>query len=269
MSPQHLLSDTPHITKNNHSTIFKTITDESTGAIKSVGLFGKSIRELKSNFFSIRKNGIFNTLFNTSTIDTNVINTYNLAIKEAINNGATMADRQKIMQSAMKDTNRATSQLIGSTKGAIVETNALTLAQKQSTFAAKAHSTALKGLSIVGNILAGIGLSLVTFKVVSFIHEMVTANEQLLNSVKELSSEFKETESSINGYKDKIEELHKTINNGTSSISDVTQSRKDLMKIQDDLIENFGTEKETIDIVTEAINGQSDALEHLTQKKWC
>ena len=51
------------------STIFRTITDESTGAVKSIGLFGKSITDLRNSLNSIRKNGVLNTIFNTSTID--------------------------------------------------------------------------------------------------------------------------------------------------------------------------------------------------------
>ena len=115
--------------------IFRTITDESTGATKSIGLLGKSISELKSTISSIKVKGIINTFFNTSTIDENVVVDYNNAIKEATSNGATMAEKQQIMKSAMEVTNKATAQLIGSTNGATVSTKSLTAVQKASTIA--------------------------------------------------------------------------------------------------------------------------------------
>ena len=248
--------------------IFRTITNESTGAINSIGLFGKTIDELKNSLSSVKTNGLFNTLFNTSSIDEAVISKYNVEIGKAIVNNATMAEKQQIMKSAMESTNKATAQLIGSTNGAVVSTEALTAAQNQSTLAARAQAAALKAASIAGNVLASIGITFIISKALSFINEMISANEDLLNSAKELSSEFKETESSINGYKEKIKELYETINDSSSSISDVTQARKDLMVVQDELIKKFGTEKDTIDIVTQAINGQADALDYLSERQY-
>ncbi len=118
--------------------IFRTITDESTGATKSIGLFGKSLSELKNCISSIKSQGLINTIFNSSTINEDAIVRYNNAIIEATANGATMAEKQQIMKFAMEDTNKATAQLIGNTKGAIVGTEALTAAQRSSTLAARA-----------------------------------------------------------------------------------------------------------------------------------
>ena len=48
----------------------------------------------------------------------------------------------------------------------------------------------------------------------------------------------------------------------------MTDARKQLLSIQNDLIDNYGDEKDAIDIVTDAINGQADALDRLTASKW-
>ncbi len=97
---------------------------------------------------------------------------------------------------------------------------------------------------------------------------MATANEQLLNSAKELSNEFVQEKDAINDYKSKIEELKSIIDDNSSSYDKVSQARKDLMVVQDELIKKFGTEKETIDIITNAINDQSNALDELTKKQY-
>ncbi|MCI9676966.1 MAG: phage tail tape measure protein, partial [Lachnospiraceae bacterium] len=94
------------------------------------------------------------------------------------------------------------------------------------------------------------------------------AMEEVRQKAKELGDSFKSTKSDIESYKSQIEDLHKTINDSNSSIEDVTNARQTLMSVQNDLIDKFGTEKETIDLITSAINDQSDALDTLVGKQW-
>lgn len=68
----------------------------------------------------------------------------------------------------------------------------------------------------------------------------------------------------MDDYKSKIEELYKVINDESSSIEDTTNARKTLLPIQNELIDKFGTEKSVINNVTDAINGQTEALNKLS-----
>ena len=61
---------------NFNSTIFRTITDEVTGANKSIGLFGKSFTELKGILSSVKTNGLFKTSIISDT-DIQCIKDYN------------------------------------------------------------------------------------------------------------------------------------------------------------------------------------------------
>lgn len=94
------------------------------------------------------------------------------------------------------------------------------------------------------------------------------AMEEARQKAKDLGDTFKSTQSDIESYKSQIEELHKTINDSNSSIEDVTTARQTLMSVQDELIDKFGTEESAIKNVTDAINGQTEALDALTQIKW-
>ena len=94
------------------------------------------------------------------------------------------------------------------------------------------------------------------------------AMQEARQKAKDLGDTFKSTKSEIEDYKSQIEELHKTINDRNSSIEDVTNARKTLISVQDELIEKFGTEDSAIRNVTDAINGQTDALDILTRNKW-
>ena len=78
-----------------YSTIFRTITDDITGANKSIGLFGRSLNDIKGIITSFKQNGIISTLLNTPliNIDIDAIDAYNNAIKA----GKTFEDRKSVV----------------------------------------------------------------------------------------------------------------------------------------------------------------------------
>lgn len=143
---------------------------------------------------------------------------------------------------------------------AIAHNNAL----KQQTLGAKAATVAMKGLALAGNMIAMWAIS----EVVSGIYQLATYSETLADKAQEVGSAFKESESDISSYKDKIEELQNTINDSSSSYEDVTQARKDLITIQNELINKYGSEEGAIRNITDAIKGQSEALDELTSKQY-
>ena len=128
--------------------IFRTITDDITGANKSIGLFGKSLNDFKGILNSFKQNGFVNTLLNTPliNIDTTAIDNYNKQIRSSI-------PFEKALDIARRTTNADTIALIESSQGAEVQIERVTAAQKASTIAAKAHSVALKAVSIAGNMI--------------------------------------------------------------------------------------------------------------------
>lgn len=135
---------------------------------------------------------------------------------------------------------------------------------EQMTIGAKAANVALKGLALAGNMIAMWAIS----EVVSGIYQLATYSDTLADKAQEVGSAFKESESDISSYKDKIEELQNTINDSSSSYEDVTQARKDLMTIQNELIDKYGSEEGAIRNITDAIKGQSEALDDLTSKQY-
>ena len=100
------------------------------------------------------------------------------------------------------------------------------------------------------------------------IYKCNKAVKEARERAQELGDSFKETSSTIEDYKSKIEELYKVINDENSSIEDTTNARKSLLSIQDELIDKFGTEESVINNVTDAINGQTEALDKLSKVKW-
>ncbi len=132
--------------------------------------------------------------------------------------------------------------------------------------------SALNGLKSFGataiNALGGMAISAGVSLIISGISEIAKTSKNVAEKANKLGSAFNETQSDINGYKEKIQELQATINDSGSSVEEVTSARKNLMTVQDELIEKFGDEKETINLITDAVNGQTKAFDKLTEKQW-
>lgn len=116
-------------------------------------------------------------------------------------------------------------------KAAIAHNTAL----KQQTLGAKAANVAMKGLSIAGNVLLSMLVSLVVTKVVEWIdnvvHKTERMQEALENSVDEFNTatdELKTLEEELKTTTERLEELQKLADNGTISIAE--ESELDTLK---------------------------------------
>ena len=247
-----------------HSTIFKTITDESTGAVKSVGLFGKTLKEL---FANIKTNGLLNSIFNTSSIDTKAIDAYNKAITEATKNNVSMADKQQIMQTAMEGTNKETARLIKSTQGNIVKQKQLKAAQDATTLSAKAGKVALKGLAMAGNMIAMWAISEVIGGVINYLDEL---SHKAQNIAEEAESKFSESNEKNETYKQNIKSLdeykqkyQEILNSNDSEIG----KRKSLLELQGNINKLVGTQCEGLDLVNGKLDDQITKIEEITKSQ--
>lgn len=138
-----------------------------------------------------------------------------------------------------------------------------------STFSLKNAWNALK-VAVVSN---PIGATITAITAAVTVGTMVFSGfNQVLDDIRqkanELGDSLNSTKTEIEDYKTKIEELHDVINNSGSSIEDVTEARKSLMSIQDELIGKFGAEKSAVESITEAVNGQTQAFDELSQRQW-
>lgn len=129
---------------------------------------------------------------------------------------------------------------------------------------AKAGEVAMKGLTLAGNVLVSFLIS----QAIDGCIKLYRLSKDVAASANEVGSSFLSEKKSIESYEKQIAELYDTINDSSSSFEDVTNAREKLMDVQSELIDNFGTERSTIEYVTDAINGQVDALDKLSASKW-
>ena len=182
---------------NFNSAIFRTITDEVTGANKSIGLFGKSLTELKGILSSVKTNGLFKTSIISDT-DIQCIKDYNTLIE-----GGT--PHLEAMEQATKGASSATAQMIKNANGN-------TIALNQMTLGAKAASVTMKALSIAGNMIAFLAISKGISLVSEGIDKLIVTEKERQEELQEMASKAEEAKSNIESLTSSMSEHEKTVN---------------------------------------------------------
>ena len=174
------------------SMIFKTITDEATGAAKGVGLFGKSTSELKNIFASIKTNGLFKTSL-LSDADVACIEKYNNAIRDNV-------PHTEAMEIASKGASAGTQQLIANANGA-------TISLKNMTIGAKASTIAMNTLKTVMNAVWWMLILQIVTTVISKIVDLTKTQENAIEKAGEAMQKIKEQQDSLVSNKKTLDEI--------------------------------------------------------------
>lgn len=225
--------------------IFKTMTNAS-------GKTGIQPNNFISGLFNgdLFKKQTFSLSEVLSTSDVDAIKAYNKQIDKCVTS-------QTAFNRTMLNTSKEAQNVVAAANGNKVALDGLTKSSK-------AAELGMKALAMAGNMLLIYALT----SAVDIIYKCATASDRLAESAAQMGSEFASTKSDISDYKAKIEELYQTINDDTSSYEDTYNARQELLKIQDEMIDKFGDEADAVKLVTDAINGQTDSLDTLTQDKW-
>ena len=179
--------------------IFTTIKDNLTGLNNSIGLFGKSMGEIKDVIYDIQTLGLKKAVFEKPIYDISSIEVYNKKIEEGLS-------VEKARSEAIKNTNSATRALIASSDGAIEITEELTTASKASTIAAKAQSVAYKAVSVAANMLA---MALITKGVelaANAIDHYVNRAKYAAKAMEEAQQKIDDAQNSLKSISDAISE---------------------------------------------------------------
>lgn len=241
--------------------IFRTINADAKKLTEQFGLLNKSFRDIKKDFANGL--GVKNSLFQTSISKTDyqALQKFNTAI-QATNDGLTKSQRI---------TKAWNENMTGCSVAAKRMGNDLVTGKKNIQDVSKAMNTAsvsTKALGVAMNVMANVGFMLVITAITKVISELAQAQENAIQAAKEATETYKGELDSISDYKKRLSELHEELKSGNLSYEQTKTKRTELMSIQDELIEKFGNEKGAIESVTEAINGQVDALDELNEKAY-
>lgn len=250
--------------------LFTKLVDVVDKAVKSTGDLIPTVAGLAAVFYGLASiNGLIKTFANvTKLLEKATGEKQRSIISDTIETvKATIAE--KLHAQAIRDTTKATQEVTAATKnrtGAqIVDINTKEVVDAGAAAGAGGEGAAA-GLSAAG-FAAGVAVvALAAFATTAYL--VYQRNEALKDSALELSSSFKNSAKEVDGYKEKIAGLYDTINDSSTSYEDAKAARQELLGVQDELITKYGNEAENINIVTQAINGQVDALDALKDKQW-
>ena len=230
--------------------IFGTIKNDSDAAGVSLTLFHKKISDIIKDYKSISSDKIgvrklksgFSGVLQSDKIsddDIKAIEQYNSLILKNV-------DASVAYDKALGGASEATKTLVKNSKTATIDINALTQAESAATLATKALSVAL-------NMAFTLGISLVIQSIISGFSKLINAEAEAKQQAEENRQAAVE---SIESYKDEIESLQdvrsKYIKLATTT-SDLVKQKESLTELQDEVIKNFSTQKEQIDLLNESL----------------
>lgn len=134
------------------------------------------------------------------------------------------------------------------------------------TAASGSFSSLVTGL---GGATIAIGAAVVAIGgIIYALYQADEANEKFKESARQIGEEYSKTSDEIDDYKEQITELQDKLNDHNTTYEEGKQIREELLAIQDELIEKYGKEAGAVDLVTQAVQGNVEALEDLKQKQW-
>ena len=95
---------------------------------------------------------------------------------------------------------------------------------------------------------------------IKLVDEWINHTKYLNEASKQYGSQIKSTSKELDSFGEKIAKQKAIIDDNKSSIEDVTKARSELYDLQQQMVEAYGNEAGAIDVITEAINGNTDAL---------
>ena len=152
------------------------------------------------------------------------------------------------------NTNKATAELINSTKGAVVSEKAKTAALNASTVAAKASALATKALRVALSTLASIGISMAINGIITLIMNLVNAEKEAKQQAVENAKAYENQKTELESLKQKYIEI-------MDSEKDEATKAKELDSIKNTLAETYGVEKEALDKLNESRQAGLDLMD--------
>ena len=266
--------------------IFTTMNDQLTGATGKLGLFGRTLNQIGNDL----SQGKFASLFHlVPKSEITALQSYGQALlsnSNKIKNWDKALAKGKINQQTYNQTIEntvgslkglsTTSQLLGikikqlhsdflagkmSASEFTMQVNTLIGAQKAATVATQVLGTALKTAF-------NIGIGIAIGAIISWIQDLITENQRMAEVSKQAADEIKDELNGLEDYSEKIISLRKELESTNTTTERATDVRQELYDIQKDLIENYGAEKDSIDLVTGSIKDQIEELKNLGKQKY-
>ena len=129
------------------------------------------------------------------------------------------------------------------------------------------QSVGQKTIAVVGNMLTTLAVTAAINLVVKGITWLIERQENLRQASLEAGSELDKQSAAINDYKTQISSLKESLDEGNLSEQEAYDVRKQLISIQDELVDKYGSEAASIDLVNGKYQEQLDILNGIADQK--
>lgn len=208
------------------------------------------------------------TLFsNISTgikdVEKTQIEGYNKLLKDLVSGSE---NAQRNMESFKKTiANTRMSEYIQGLNGAEASLSGFSKSLGNVSIASKAAALGMQALSTAGNMLIGMAIGAAINGIINGLVYLAETEDRVAENAQEANSAYQDNASSLSQYESRVSELQSSLASGTLSLEESKTARSELLQIQEEMIDKFGSEAGAADLVTQAINGQTDAWDKLSK----
>lgn len=223
--------------------IFKTKTDD----------FGRMGLGLNNSFKGMFNGDFFKEQNLLSDSDISAIKAYNAEIDKCVTS-------QTAFNRTMLNTSQQAQNVVAAANGNKVALEGMTKASKTA-------ELGMKALSIAGNMIATMVISLVLSEAISWLNDLAHAEENARKRSEELTSSYEDEKKNIDDSIAKYKELSEKLNDSSLSTSEVKSIKEQLLSVQNQLNKKYGAEATQIDLVNGKYDEQIKKLDTLAKKK--
>lgn len=260
--------------------------DQLTGATNKLGIFGKTLSQINNDLSKGKIASLFHlvpkseiqSLQNygqTLLVNSNKIKnldkllakgkitqqTYNQTIENAVGSTKNLSSSSQLLALKIKQLHK--DYLTGK-----IDASEYTEQVKAMTTAQNVASASAKFLGTVLKTVFNVGISIAISAIITWIQELATENQRMAEMSKQAADEIKGELDGLEEYSKKIVELRRELEDNNTTTERATEVRKELLDIQNDLIESYGAEKDSINLITGNIEKQIEAIRKLGKAKY-
>lgn len=138
---------------------------------------------------------------------------------------------------------------------------------KEVSVTSKLAGLGLQALSTATNMLLGMAVGAFINALINGLTWLAETEDRLIEKAQEANTTYSESTTSLESYRQQVESLQSSLSSGALSYEESKQARQELLSIQSAMMEQFGKEASSADLVTQAINGQTDAWQKLNDQQ--
>lgn len=138
----------------------------------------------------------------------------------------------------------------------------------------KAKKLSMKETSKFHNLLKGFGKMAATSLVIAAIGKIISITKEWANQSEELKENLKKanevisgSKSDIDNYSSSLKSLYSRLKDASLTTEEHLEINRELKGIQDELVEKYGAEASAIDLVTDSIEKQEEAIKRVNELK--